>query len=150
MIVKAQNLRHEVSRIHAGSVVKASGPTSGGEIDMAAAFDLQRAKKKLGPGHVAMASVIKGSSETIEIKNEVPPTEEKPEEVEVPDVEDPDSNLLSTLAGLSPAELKDHFGGMDGLKGFCYEVFAKEWEEGTNWRTICKEAKQMLVDKVNE
>lgn len=121
-IVEAQRLQIEGARTAKGTATTAAPAQEGGStpIDMAAAFDFQK-KRNLTSAVVA-----------------VEPQPRKPTEVPAPDpvaeFPDPttavDPDLLTELAGLTGAKLRERMGGIEGLKVFARELFGLSQDEG--------------------
>lgn len=117
LIAEAERIQKEGSRIN-----RAVAPTSTGgvsrSINIAEAFDFQQKKRqgRLTSPAVAVAEPVAPEAEV-----------EEDETVQVPD---PD--LIAHLGSLTPAKLRDYFGGMDGVRAFARELFQLEQSEGQN------------------
>lgn len=117
LIAEAERIQKEGSRINRAVATTATGGTSR-SINIAEAFDFQQKKRqgRLTNPAVAVAEPVS--------------TEAEVEEVETVQVPDPD--LIAHLGSLTPAKLRDYFGGMDGVRAFARELFHLEQSEGQN------------------
>lgn len=117
LIAEAERIQKEGSRINRAVATTAAGGASR-SINIAEAFDFQQKKRQGRLTNPAVAVVEPVS------------TEAEVEEVETAQVPDPD--LISHLGSLTPAKLRDYFGGMDGVRAFARELFHLEQSEGQN------------------
>lgn len=117
LIAEAERIQKEGSRINRTVATTATGGASR-SINIADAFDFQQKKRqgRLTNPAVAVAEPVS--------------TEAEVEEVETVQVPDPD--LIAHLGSLTPAKLRDYFGGMDGVRAFARELFHLEQSEGQN------------------
>lgn len=117
LIAEAERIQKEGSRINRAVATTATGGASR-SINIADAFDFQQKKRqgRLTNPAVAVAEPVS--------------TEAEVEEVETVQVPDPD--LIAHLGSLTPAKLRDYFGGMDGVRAFARELFHLEQSEGQN------------------
>ena len=117
LIAEAERIQKEGSRINRAVATTAAGGTSR-SINIAEAFDFQQKKRH---GRLTNPAVV--VAEPVSTEAEV-------EEVETVQVPDPD--LIAHLGSLTPAKLRDYFGGMDGVQAFARELFHLEQSEGQN------------------
>lgn len=117
MIAEAERIQKEGSRINRAVATTSTGGVSR-SINIAEAFDFQQKKRqgRLTNPAVAVAEPVAPEAEV--------------EEVETVQVPDPD--LIAHLGSLTPAKLRDYFGGMDGVRAFARELFHLEQSEGQN------------------
>lgn len=117
LIAEAERIQKEGSRINRAVATTATGGASR-SINIAEAFDFQQKKRqgRLTNPAVALAEPVS--------------TEAEVEDVETVQVPDPD--LIAHLGSLTPAKLRDYFGGMDGVRAFARELFHLEQSEGQN------------------
>lgn len=117
MIVEAERIQKEGVRIN-GPVARASTEGASRPINLADAFEFQQKKRQGKLTNPAAAEVTEPKAEPLK-------QEDSPEAFEV--AADPD--LIAQLANLTPAKLRDNFGGQEGLRVFARELFNIEQED---------------------
>lgn len=116
MIAEAERIQKEGLRIN-GPVAQMSSEGSSRPINLADAFDFQQKKRQ---GKLTNPGAAVDETRPVNTAEEA---NSQQDEVAV----DPD--LVSHLASLTPAKLRDYFNGMDGLRVFARELFNLEQEE---------------------
>lgn len=119
LIAEAERIQKEGSRINRAVATTATGGVSR-SINIAEAFDFQQKKRQ---GRLTNPAVAVAESQPIN-------TTEESDTQESEAAVDPD--FIAHLGSLTPAKLRDYFGGMDGVRGFARELFHLEQSEGQN------------------
>jgi hypothetical protein len=121
MIVEAQRIQTEGARINGPAKSAGGGSRS---INLADAFDFQQKKRQ--------AKNLNVAEEEAQPKKKQPTIQEQESDTEIETVQVPDPDLISHLGAMTPAKLRDYFGGMDGARIFAQEMFHLEQGEDQN------------------
>lgn len=140
LIAEAQALQIAGQRItpRVGTIkTAADAPSRSSQVDMAAAFEFQKKRVRGRKGAVA------GKPRPIRTVPAIQPIIET-DTAEKDSGERIDPELVKALLDLRPAEFRDRFGGVDGLRAFARETFGLEFDDAANYSRIVLQVKAEL------
>lgn len=134
LIAEAQRLFTEANRtphLVATTANKRQPGATSRPIDMAAAFEFQKKR-----GRRKKDAAVNNPTPEITI----------PVEVSTTPASKIDPELADSLSRMAPAFMRDHFGGIDGLRTFASTALGLQFEDGANYSEMVKAIKAAIKD----